>query len=555
MLANLTIKQKILGSSAVSAILALALGITGYQSVNLLSQANILAANYSEAIHYQAEIDMLHDAINSDVMASMLAAVHQNEAAHRRSVSAVAEHAALIQSDLAALNTLPVNAEIKQAISGLQPLLNNYSESANKLIANAYGADHTLAEQQAKFGTLFQKLEDKLAILGNQIIAETQKAKDRANTTADNLKTLTTVMLVSTLPALLLLSLLTTRSITKRLDALRQFANHLAAGEADLTKRLEIKGADEIVDTASAFNRFMDLLHQIVIDVRRDSNEVAQTAEGISSAAQQMTQRSLKQSESAESTAARVEELSVSVSSVADSAEHVRTLSLNSMERTREGNSILSELLKEVSEVESAVKAIANSADEFIKSTLTITDMTKQVKEIADQTNLLALNAAIEAARAGESGRGFAVVADEVRKLAERSAKSAGEIDKVTTHLNSRSAEVEQAIKLGMHALVVSQHSAQRVISTLTNADASVAEANRGVDDITRSVIEQKSASHGIALSVEEIARMAEENHAAVQDSAHAALGMQKIALSLQAIVRRFKANRFHAREITKNLL
>src|SRR5690625_5068247 len=78
-----------------------------------------------------------------------------------------------------------------------------------------------------------------------------------------------------------------------------------------------------------------------------------------------------------------------------------------------------------------------------------ISKLVAVINDIAEQTNLLALNAAIEAARAGENGKGFAVVADEVRKLAEQVAFSVKDITSFVSSIQSESATVSDALKLG----------------------------------------------------------------------------------------------------------
>jgi methyl-accepting chemotaxis protein len=128
----------------------------------------------------------------------------------------------------------------------------------------------------------------------------------------------------------------------------------------------------------------------------------------------------------------------------------VHQRSQESLRRAEEGGRTLESLVAEVGLAEDAVRQMAVSVEEFVQSTSSITSMTQEVREIAEQTNLLALNAAIEAARAGEQGRGFAVVADEVRKLAEKSARSAGEIDAVTSQLSRQSVAVRKAIDEGL---------------------------------------------------------------------------------------------------------
>ncbi|MEO6974280.1 MAG: methyl-accepting chemotaxis protein [Gallionella sp.] len=311
--------------------------------------------------------------------------------------------------------------------------------------------------------------------------------------------------------------------------------------DGDLTGRAKVLGKDEIAQAAIAFNGLITVFADITGKVIRNAITVSNTAAQLATSSLQISQGSQAQSEAAASTAAAVEEITVSINSVAENTEDVRKLSEKSLKQTKHGNENVVAMIGEIGRVQEAVTLIAESVKEFVESTRAIAGMTQQVKDIADQTNLLALNAAIEAARAGEQGRGFAVVADEVRKLAEKSAKSASEIDQVTNSLNQKSASVETVVQTGLSSLQATQDQVGRVSAILTEAGDAVMQSSHGVSDIAASVSEQSLASTEIARNVEKIAQMSEENHAALELNSKDIVLLEKLAKELQDAVSRFK--------------
>ena len=247
------------------------------------------------------------------------------------------------------------------------------------------------------------------------------------------------------------------------------------------------------------------------------------------------------QREAAANTATAVAQVTLSISRVADSAAEVDRNCAASAESIATGNESASKMIGEISEVESAVGDIASTTTDFIASVNSITQMTREVRDIADQTNLLALNAAIEAARAGEQGRGFAVVADEVRKLAEKSAATAGEIDQVTRLVGQKSDIVDAALKKGEAALATSQQYLEDVAIVLGDANASVMQTTSGMGTITAAVREQGNAAADISRHVDDFSRMAGENAVAAAGAAHSAAELQKLVATMDDLAGRFR--------------
>ncbi len=394
--------------------------------------------------------------------------------------------------------------------------------------------------QAQKIRPLFVPFEESLNALIALQISEAKKGYDESNASYKFVRMLSVGLVIAGLAAGTVFGLSIIRGIRRSVDELCAVMVRMAA-DGDLSVRARIYGKDEIGQASATFNGLIEGFANIMRKVTSSADTVFSTAASLSGASLQISQGSQAQSEAAASTAAAVEEITVSINSVAANTDEVRKMSEKSLRQTQQGNQNVATMIGEIERGQEAVNQIAVSVKEFVESTRAIAGMTQQVKDIADQTNLLALNAAFEAARAGEQGRGFAVVADEVRKLAEKSAQSAGEIDRVTNSLNQKSTYVEATVQSGLRSLQTTQEHVERVSTVLTEAGDSVEQSSRGVSDIAASVSEQSLASNEIARNVEKIAQMSEENHAAADLNAQQIMRLEQLARELQGEISRFK--------------
>ncbi|HZX33479.1 MAG TPA: methyl-accepting chemotaxis protein [Rhodocyclaceae bacterium] len=340
---------------------------------------------------------------------------------------------------------------------------------------------------------------------------------------------------------LVIIYFLTHHFVTEPLYELKKGLEDIARGEGDLTRRLPVRGQDEVGQAATVFNEMMENFSSLVRQVRDSASQVSAKVDALSESADRVAWSSHQQDEKSIDAANAVEQLVCSIASIAQSAGDVQHQSQESLIRAEEGNRNLTVLLEEMNVVEHAVKEMAESVNEFVRNTESITHMTREVKDIAEQTNLLALNAAIEAARAGEQGRGFAVVADEVRKLAEKSGRSASEIDSITATISAQSVSVRRTIEEGLSHLSSSQASIGTVANVLQATNGSVALVGQGLDTIAAATDEQRRVSGAVESSIEAIAQMARSNTGAVEQTAGTAHDLKSLADGLQSMVGRFK--------------
>ncbi len=185
-----------------------------------------------------------------------------------------------------------------------------------------------------------------------------------------------------------------------------------------------------------------------------------------------------------------------------------------------------------------------------------INDLTADIIKITDQTSLLSLNASIEAARAGESGRGFAVVAGEIGALAANSAKTAKEINQVSSMVIEAVTElaaeadrmirfVEQETVAGYDKLLENSQSYQKDMERLNGILREFAEESgrlkENMDRISASVESVRVAVEESAEGITNVAQISVELNQGMEDIESEADGNLGIAGQLQSEVHKFK--------------
>lgn len=377
----------------------------------------------------------------------------------------------------------------------------------------------------------------------NEIVVTKQRINDEAAAEAAKTYTLArNVSLACSAVALLLgfvAAFMIARSITRPIKQAVEVAEHIAAG--DLTRQIEVKTSDEVGKLMHALEEMNNSLRSVILHARENSDKVTRAAAELSGSAGQVSASSQHQSEAASSMASAVEEMTVSINQIADHANDAHKTSVESSALAHKGGEVIHDTVSEMNLIAESVKESSLLVQALSQQSEQISEVVKMIKEVAEQTNLLALNAAIEAARAGEQGRGFAVVADEVRKLAERTAKS-------TLEISSMIEKTHGGIRGALHSLQAGVERVNAGVAKAGQAGDAVTKINSGaqmlvgtVNDISAALKEQSAASNEISRHVEKIAQMAEENHAAVDETAKTAHQLEKLATDLHETVGRFK--------------
>lgn len=333
-------------------------------------------------------------------------------------------------------------------------------------------------------------------------------------------------MIVVCLISIILIAVLIERVVSMVIRPVKELTHVITnMTEGDFTIEVKSKNNDEIGMMSKHVEKFIVAMRSMIASIYTISEKLSSQANTSDDLSGKMYNSSKLQSQSMKELSNTVEQLSLSITEIAENAttlamvvadtredgEQVDTKMRETVDVSQKGKTDIQHISEAMKEIHESVHVLKIAIDKVGKASGEITNITSVIGEIADQTNLLSLNASIEAARAGEAGKGFAVVATEIGQLAKTSADSVHNIEEL---INEISGLVDDTIRQTDESVENINRSSGLVGNALETFDVIFDNINE-VNGLVNSMIEKVQKVDDVASNV---AAISEEQAASSQE-------------------------------------
>ena len=510
---SITLKLSLL--VLVAMIFAIAIALAGMRAIENTSDTTRKFTEYFSLQRDASKLDMIHDAIRSDVALAMMGFSGDHSLATGKGSVEFESHAREMEKLVKGLDRPGISSELKQLVVVAIQNVSRYVNLARSIVK---ATDTDVTELRARvpdFENMFQILEKDLdhMIVNISATAEAlQQSSGQSTKIGSRMIMLTTAM---TVLALGLFSWLIGRSISRPINHAVQVAQAVASG--DLSLKITATGKSEVGQLMGALDQMNQSLNtkmsQIMSQLRTSGEAIATASRQLVQGNMNLSSRTEEQASTVEETAASVEELSSTVKQNAQNAHEAKELAEAASKVAAKGGEVVSR--------------VVSTMDQIHQSSKKISEIISVIDGISFQTNILALNAAVEAARAGEQGRGFAVVASEVRNLAQRSASAAKEIKGL---IGESVGKVELGSKLVAEAG-----------QTMTETVDSIRRVTALMFDIANASQEQSEGIEQIGKAITQIDDVTQQNAALVEQASAASESLERQSDNLAELLRTFR--------------
>lgn len=240
------------------------------------------------------------------------------------------------------------------------------------------------------------------------------------------------------------LSWILASQMSQPLELLRKVARFHSRGDMESAEiaieNFSKKGGSHIKEFDGLIRAISDMtrtLSELIKSIRDDGELAALGASKISSLAKSIEDIAVNEVVSMRRVATSGKSISLSADAINKSARLSASQVLKTLDISRSGGENLQLLKRNYDALYAGCENITRRLSIINRNAEKITSVATAIAEINKRTNILSLNASIEAEKAGEVGLGFAVVARQIRRLADKTSKSASDIESAVRQMQS----------------------------------------------------------------------------------------------------------------------
>ncbi|WP_135456555.1 methyl-accepting chemotaxis protein [Vibrio echinoideorum] len=535
---KLSVRKKLyLGFGSILAVLIMLVGIVWVEVINAHKSADeIRLDDVPGTVTYLVLIDEAGD-VYRDALGSIVRvdnALNDYRTNKNEFAQAIAE-AKRLESR---------GSEDHRRIQRIEDLMGRFTQEFESKLVPKISDDRALLSNIQQLRSLY---EQNLIPIEN--LLDQASANERADT-EQSLLTLTdsfttieqTIMVLSAIAIVFggVIALILSSSITNRLTRLEQVARRVANGDLTAGDIVDDSG-DELADLAKSINQMQKSLVDLLGSISSVTHQVQSVTGELSSISQDIVSGASAQADKANLIATAAEELSLTISEVAQQGTSTYEEARRSETSAEDGRNVIVEMVASIEQVSAQMSDMSVQMNTLGSHGEPIGSVIKVIEDIAGQTNLLALNAAIEAARAGEFGRGFAVVADEVRALAERTTKATQEVSGIIQSIQSGTQEAVTYTQDNCRLVEIGVEQSSGAVSALEAIVSGAANVQSMVNSIATAAEEQTAVTKEIAADITAISDISEQSLQLATRSSENTSGLNAKVAELEALVGKFK--------------
>lgn len=455
----------------------------------------------------------------------------------------------------------------EEAVSRLEQSYGTYKDQYNAVLKDIdNGNIKDVASIDARLGKAYDDLEIRVHSVEVQNTVNTARAqKSLAGSAKASHITFIAVgiLLIAAIAAGVIVVRFTViapaRTATRELNII---IDGIEKNDGNLTARVTQKSKDEIGQLVGGVNKFIEVLHGIIAEIKADADNVSNsanvvyqqisTADGnimdVSATMQQLSAGMEEMAASAEHISNETDSISTSMENIAaqagEGSNKAKDIKVRAVALRDDGIASKETTSSMADEIRTAVRASLEKSKDVEK----INALTDNILNISSQTNLLALNASIEAARAGEAGRGFAVVADEIRTLADSSRATANDIQVISRDVTASVEELaENANKMIDFILNVVMPDYDKLVNMGE-------QYNRDADDFDDIMIAFTEDSAQLKKTMEDVAGLIRSMSSTINENSEGVAMVSDSACGLTEGMSQIKDEMSHTEEVAARL-